>query len=52
MIAPRRQTNGATIAPTSGCHCLVVDISGSMSSDAQVTNDDGDKVRVRGRFWG
>jgi len=38
------QTHDATVAPTSGAHCLVLDISGSMGSDATVTNDDGDKV--------
>jgi hypothetical protein len=40
------QTTGASpeASPTSGAHCLVLDVSGSMSSQATITNDDGDKV--------
>lgn len=33
-----------TLSPTSGAHCLVLDVSGSMTAEAKVTNDDGDKV--------
>ena len=38
------QTKGASpeVPPTSGAHCLVLDVSGSMTSAATVTNDDGD----------
>ena len=40
------QTNGMTppTSPTSGAHCLVLDASGSMTSAATITTDDGDKV--------
>jgi hypothetical protein len=45
ITPPQSKAGAANAAPTtSGCHCLVLDISGSMCSEAKVTSDDGDKV--------
>ena len=38
------QTAGTRTAPTRGAYSFVIDVSGSMNSAAEVTNDDGDKV--------
>merc|ERR1719230_48229 len=43
-IVPPQTTLSSDSKPTNGCHCLVIDVSGSMASDAKVTDDGADKV--------